>query len=265
MADNAYVYLAAFSIAFVGIAISQNLTVFFNATGRSRVPFYSNLIELPINVLLSWLLIHGHWGLPALGLAGAALGSGAAIVIRCGYLYFKISETNLWDGHSDETSQRPKLAIRRHFSQAFPIAANFITMLLSINVCMMLYARLGVHQFAALTLLFPWMRVAGNIVTAWAQATGISVGQILGREGWLYLDSFVSRAWRVVLLLGFLAAGFYAFMFYLFEFIYPDLEAQTLNYLWDLMPILLFLPLIRSSNTICGHVLRAFGEHEQRT
>ena len=47
---------------------------------------------------------------------------------------------------------------------------------------------------------------------------------------------------------------------FLFAVIYPDLEQETVTTLWYLMPILALIPFIRTSNTICGHVLRAGGD-----
>ena len=261
MAKQAYVYLAFFSLAVIGVAVAQNLTVYFNSVGRSRVPFFSNLIELPVNALLSWVLINGHLGLPAMGIAGAALGSGAAVLIRCVYLqYVMRSQRLLVPNTQDAKTLRQTLALKAHFWQALPIAANFITMVLSMNVCMMIYARLGVQQFAALTLLLPWMRVAGNAATGWAQATGISVGQILGRSGRDYLDEFVARAWRVALCIALVVACFYVSMYAFFDTLYPDLQEETRDYLWQFLPLLLVLPFIRTSNTVCGHVLRAGGD-----
>ena len=49
-------------------------------------------------------------------------------------------------------------------------------------------------------------------------------------------------------------------MFFLFEAIYPELKEETLNALWMFAPILAVTPFIRTSNTICGHVLRAGGD-----
>ena len=261
IADQALRYLSIFCFVFLGVALSQNLTAYFNASGNSRVPFYSNLIELPVNVMLSFLLIHGQAGLPAMGLAGAAVGTLVAVLVRSLFLV-----ACLYAGGQGEILrggwQRGRLLhqLRLHFAQAWPIAGSFISMTLSLSVCMLLYSRLGVNQFAALTLIFPWVRVGGQLVTSWAQATGILVGQLLGRGQLDVLDEFVGRAWRVSFCLGTLVAASFVLMCYSFQWIYPDLQAETLGYLWQLLPLLLLLPLLRTSNTMCGNLLRAGGD-----
>tara|TARA_B100001146_G_C15896000_1_gene312423 strand:+ start:218 stop:436 length:219 start_codon:yes stop_codon:yes gene_type:complete len=47
---------------------------------------------------------------------------------------------------------------------------------------MLLYARLDVNAFAAMTLIMPWVQVAGTVGKSWAQAAGIIVAQLLGSD-----------------------------------------------------------------------------------
>ena len=261
IAQQAFAYLSIFCLVFLGVALSQNLTVFFNASGNSRVPFYSNLIELPVNAVLSFLLIHGHGGLPSMGVAGAAVGTLIGVLVRSLFLliclYSSAQAAPLTQGWP---SGRRWQNVRSHFAQAWPIAGSFISMTLSLSVCMLFYSRLGVNQFAALTLIFPWVRAGGQLVTSWAQATGILVGQMLGRGQLAELDDFVGRTWRFSFCLGLLVACSFVAMCYSFAWVYPELQAETLGYLWGLLPVLLLLPLLRTSNTMCGNLLRAGGD-----
>lgn len=260
LAELAYSYLSIFSVVIFGISICQNITVYFNATGNSKLPFYANIFELPINVAASLLLIHGLWGFPELGLAGAAWGTAIAVLSRTLLLIgFLARQPN--SPLKKLQFQEVSLAhLRHHFSKALPIAATFVTMILSNSVCLMIYARLSVTEFAAITLLAPWIKVAGHLVMAWAQATGILVGQLLGRGTGENLDKFISHAWRAAFGLGLVVSACYLGMFFAFERIYPELQQETIDTLWQFMPILVVTPFIRSSNTICGHVLRAGGD-----
>ena len=259
MAALSYDYLNIFTLVIIGIAGCQNLSVFFNATGNSRYPFYANLVELPVNVLVSLVLIYGWWGFPEMGLTGAAMGSVVAVLCRLVFLItFKRRQTDTFA--QTKPINLTVTAVRSHLAQATPIAGTFVSMVLANSVCMMIYARLGINQFAALTLITPWVKVAGHITTAWAQATGILVGQLLGGKVWDWLDQFISQSWRIILLLGGMVAAIYLGMFYLFEALYPELQEETLSTLWQFMPILVAIPVLRASNTICGHVLRAGGD-----
>ena len=261
MAQQSKDYLIVFSGVIIGISISHNITVMFNGTGNSKLPFYSNLIELPINAGVSYVLIYGVWGFPEMGLTGAAWGSVVAVCLRTVFLISCLFVTKqtfiLIEGWLKGSFIQ---ALKHHFKQSIHIAITFISMSMSMHVCMMLYAKLDVNQFAALVLVLPWIRIAGNFVMAWAQATGILVGQILGKNSWELLDEFVKRSWRFSAYMSLVVAMAYFGMFFLFETLYPDLQQETLDALWSLMPLLLLIPFVRSSNTMCGHVLRAGGE-----
>jgi len=160
----------------------------------------------------------------------------------------------------DNVSSLNFLSIKNHLTIATPIAATFISMVLANSVSMMICAKLGVFQFAAITLINPWVKVIGQLSTAWATATGILVGQLLGSKVWDRLDEFVSGARRAALVLSIGLSILYLIAFFSFEIIYPNLENETLETLWYFMPILVIIPSIRASNTICGHVLRAGGD-----
>lgn len=56
----------------------------FNASGETKTTMKVSLLMNVINIILDWALIFGHLGLPAMGIAGAALASG--ISFTAGFL-----------------------------------------------------------------------------------------------------------------------------------------------------------------------------------
>ncbi|PWQ97066.1 MATE family efflux transporter [Leucothrix arctica] len=259
MIEMSYDYLKIFSVVVFGVSVSQNITVYFNATGRSRIPMYANFLELPINVAVSVVLIYGLLGFTEMGLEGAAVGSAVAVSSRALFLVVFYSKQQAKQIPFDA----PALTVtnvKDHARHATPIAGTFISSILAAGVCMMIYAKLSTNEFAALVLIAPWIKVAGHLSTAWGQSTGILAGQLLGNKDWPLLDGFVSRSWRAAFVVATVISIAYISMFFLFEALYPELEEETLNALWLFAPILGVTPFIRTSNTICGHVLRAGGD-----
>ncbi len=67
---------------------------FFVATTQTSMLKYNSLVMVGSNVVLDYLLIFGHWGLPALGIAGAAiastLASGLSMLFFLGYTFFRV-------------------------------------------------------------------------------------------------------------------------------------------------------------------------------
>lgn len=262
MAGLAKGYLAVFSIVILGEAVGQCLSSYFNGCGRTRLPLYSFCLSLPINVIASIILIHGLWGVPAFGVTGAAMGSAIAICVQVGFLAYQLARL---DGHlSRVRGWRQATLVKtvfRHISFSLPIAATFISATFAAHFCTLIYAKLSLNAFAAMTLIGPWIMVAGTIGMQWAQATGIIVAQLLGQKpSEDVLDRFLSSAWRGA----FVASAIVAFIYMLISlsatYLYADLSLETRTTLLGFLPILLILPFPKQSNAICGNTLRASGD-----
>lgn len=265
VAELAHDYLTVFLFALVGMTVSQQMTVTLYAIGQSRATFSSTLVEAPVNIFLSIALVHGLWGFPALGVVGAAVGSAVAACTRALFLYLVLRRSKLaFINQPGRALQQFGQRLKNYFAQALPIAGSLICIMLATNVCLLIYARLGVLGFAAMTLVVTWTRFGAQFVTPWALATGILVGQMLGsgRSGGKgeTIDVFISRSWRVLSVASVALAGLYAVAVLMLDHLYPALQAETISMIRQLLPLFLILPLIRTSNALCGHVLRAGGD-----
>ncbi|SFI33381.1 MATE family efflux transporter [Jannaschia pohangensis] len=262
IAEQAQAYLTIFALVVVAEAFGQSLDSYFNGCGRTKLTFSSYLISMPVNVGVSIVLIHGLLGAPELGVAGAAWGSAAGAILRALFLGVQLQRQNrFFRDVAGWARGRFGWALRRHFAFSWPIAATFLSMSVGTQVCVLIYARMDITDFAAITLIMPWVQVAGTFGMAWAQATGIIVAQLLGASlAEDALDSFLSRAWRVAFLAAGVVAAVYLTICLASPWLYPDLEAQTRTALMLFLPTLLLLPFPKGSNAICGQTLRASGD-----
>ncbi|WP_417721864.1 MATE family efflux transporter [Salipiger sp.] len=261
IADEARRYLLAFSLVVLAEAVAQSLSAHLNGCGETRRPFYSYLIAVPVNVAVSVVLIHGWFGLPAMGVAGAALGSAVSALVRAWYLVHHLRRSDaavLGVGRGDTP---PWQALRRHLAFTLPVAVTFVSATFSNSVCALLYAGLSVTDFAALTLISPWVQVAGTVGMCWAQAAGILVAQLLGRRSDPeVLDAFLRRAWKGAIVAAAAVACVHLGICLASDRIYDDLQPATRAALWSFLPVLLVLPFPKGSNAICGNTLRAGGD-----
>jgi Na+-driven multidrug efflux pump len=262
VAAQAWSYLSIFLFVIMAEAIGQNLASHFNGCGRAKIPLMGYCISVPINIVASVVLIHGFWGFPAFGVAGAAMGSALAIMMQAAYLSIQFFKTDRGlVGVQGWRNTTFGATLKRHFSLSWPIAVTFVSANFASRVCMLIYAQMNLSAFAAMTLIMPWIMVAGTIGMQWAQATGIIVAQLLGeKRDMLVLDKFLSSAWRT----SFVAAGFVA-AFYLVvcmasPVLYPTLSGETQDILMSFAILLLVLPFPKQSNAICGNTLRASGD-----
>ncbi len=255
-------YLSVFAIVILGEAVGQCLSSYFNGCGDTKRPLYSYLLSVPVNVATSVIFIHGFFGAPALGVMGAAVGSAIAVVVQVGFLAVCFARRT--GGYRSVAGWRNgtfAASVRRHLAFSWPIAATFVSATLATNVCGLLYAKLGVSDFAALTLIMPWVTMAGTVGMSWAQATGIIVAQLLGRKhSGNELDTFLSGAFRAAFVAAALVALVHLMIVLSAPWLYPELLPDTQITLQSFLPVLLLLPFPKGSNAICGNTLRASGE-----
>jgi MATE family multidrug resistance protein len=86
LADQGQTFLRAYMWCTAPWLLFQLLRNFVAALERPRVVLWLSLGGIALNALLSWSLMFGHFGLPALGLVGGGLGSTLTWIVICGAL-----------------------------------------------------------------------------------------------------------------------------------------------------------------------------------
>ena len=86
LASQGQTFLRAYIWCTAPWLLFQLLRNFLSALERPRVVLWLSLSGIGLNFVLSWSLIFGHFGLPALGLIGGGLGSTLTWLIMCGAL-----------------------------------------------------------------------------------------------------------------------------------------------------------------------------------
>lgn len=240
-------------------AYTQVCTAYFNGCGNTKIPLIGFLFELPINAVLSYLLIFGIGDYSGLGLAGAAWGSLFAVFLRAVFLNFALKN----DKNIDLTypQKRPFLIeLRPQFSEIFPIAANFLVLSIGATVYQLLFAQLDLFSFVAITLIFPWIRAGTQFPNSWAQASAISISQAIGKRDIDYLKDFISKCIQMGLLISGVIAGLFILLSQYIHLIYSDIDPATYSALMVIAPLYIILPVIRAYNTVSGNILRALGQ-----
>ena len=156
-------YLAVAKFIIIFNAITQVMIALFNALGRTKVPFKGYLIELPVNMAMSYVLIHGFAGFEGIGVQGAAAGSLIAITIRLLYLTLCIR----WDDSIVLSIKNLDASLKantlNHFKEIFPVAANVTMLQTGATIYMLLYSQLTLNAYVAMTIVMPWIK-AGALV-----------------------------------------------------------------------------------------------------
>ncbi|MBQ3849428.1 MAG: MATE family efflux transporter [Clostridia bacterium] len=76
-------YLAWMLASMLPFAISQVYASTLRETGETLIPMISGVIAIVVNLCLNYVFIFGKLGMPAMGVAGAAIGTITAKVVEC--------------------------------------------------------------------------------------------------------------------------------------------------------------------------------------
>ncbi len=79
----------------------------FNGIQKPRVPFIAALVALAVNGFGNWLLIFGHWGLPTMGMGGAALATVIGWCVRVAILIYAALDARLHERYHTRGTLRP--------------------------------------------------------------------------------------------------------------------------------------------------------------
>ncbi|MBT8067341.1 MAG: hypothetical protein KJO09_08870 [Gammaproteobacteria bacterium] len=261
---QAGIYLAITKYLLIAGAVSQTFTVFLNGQGDTKTPFKIYLLEVPFNTVVSYLLIFGvpSFSFAGLGVAGAALGSLAAVLFRLVLLLTHVRKLPVVEGFGFK-EQFASRQVRAQFHEILPITTNFVVLAVGITIYQLLFSQLEIYSYVAVTLIFPWLRIATQIIVAWAQANSISITQAVGQGNHTHLKPIVeSCIWLGLLMACGVSLALFGFS-QLVPVIYPKVEQQTLVAMASIAPLYILLPLVRTYNTIAGNSLRAMGKSVQ--
>jgi len=208
-----YLDLAAFSL--IPLIVFQALKQFSDGMSMTRYPMYATLIANIVNVILNYLLIFGKFGLPELGIVGAAYGTVISRFIMLAYLWWllankertKVLVTNI------KFFFLEKLMLQKLINLGAPSAMQMLFEVAIFTAAIWLSGLLGKNAQAA-------NQIALNLSTmTFMVAMGLSVASMIrvGNQKGLQKFKELRRIAFSIFLLGILLAIFFGTVFFLFH------------------------------------------------
>jgi MATE family multidrug resistance protein len=174
---------------------------YYAGLGNTRLPMVASIVAMVLNVLGNWLLIDGHLGFPALGIAGAAWASVASSAVG----FLGLLGVFLFEGRGPVL---PRLHVReflRTLRFGLPSGFNWFLEFLAygffVNVVV---AGLGTTSLAAVMAVMQLNSGAFMPAFAIASAGAIVVGQAIGASARddvpraVRLTFFLAASWQAV-------------------------------------------------------------------
>ena len=149
-----------FTIMMAGAVLSLFkvcLSSFFSGIGLTRVVMTCDVIGIVLNVPLTWALVFGHLGLPAMGIAGAAWGSiiSTAFAIAI-YLAYYLKREFREKFSTLESFIFDRGITRRYLRLGFPSGMEMFLNIAAFNLFLLMFQSYGIPEAASATIVFNW-------------------------------------------------------------------------------------------------------------
>ena len=175
----AYLRIAGFS--YFAVVISGVWSSVLRSTAQVKLPMYVALITTVENAVLNYLFIFGEFGIPAMGIRGAALATVAsswtgAILL----LVLSLRPGNIVYAPLRELLHFSKASIALFYRKALPVMANESMWGLGTFCFNAIYGALGYENYEALTILRTFESIAFAFFVGLCNASCVMVGKSVG-------------------------------------------------------------------------------------
>ena len=197
---------------------------FFSGIGRTKIVMMAAFTAMTVNVGLNYVLIYGKFGMPALGIRGAAYGtiigsiSALAVLVKAYYKKVNLQEFGVLKAWRYDSAIMKQL-----LKFGYPTGVEMFLNLLAFNCVVLIYHSKGLVTATAATIVFNWDMVAFLPLIGVEIAVTSLVGRYMGRRK----PNIAHRSVMSGLQFGMIYATIVAFFFVLFpehliRFFKPD-------------------------------------------
>ncbi len=174
-------YLRIVGISYVFTAISTSYTFALRSIGSTRLPMWASAISIVLNIVGNYVLIFGAFGLPAMGVAGAALATVIARLIETAMIVVVVYR----NGGPTAASVRDLSDWNRPFvggfmRKAVPVVLNEIIWSTGFTMYTVVFGRIGTDLLAAYTIAGTIGRLMMVVFVASGQASAVLIGNEIG-------------------------------------------------------------------------------------
>lgn len=253
-------FLKILAVSFLPMTVTLMVSSFFRSIEQSKYPMYASVIAIFANIFFNYLFIFGKWGMPQMGLEGAAFGTLLARILEAGLLIFWMVRIN----RRKALCLHPVLPKGAIFYKkisviVFPILLNEFSWSVGENIYAAIYGRLGTDALAAMTLTNPLQGMFIGMFSGMSAAALVMVGKRLGNNEQEEAYHIAKYLMKVGFVGSSVIAGLLALLipFYVRLFqIEPEVEKLTINIVYALALVLF----AKIANMILGGgILRSGG------
>ncbi len=150
-------YYSILMFCSVTTLIKVCLSTFFSGIGKTKIVMISDVLGILFNIPLSWCLIFGRVGFPALGIEGAAYGTVISTIFTIAiYLAFYLTKENRERFMVNTSLVFDRGITGRYIRLGFPSGLEMFLNVAAFNLFLLMFQSYGIPEAASATIVFNW-------------------------------------------------------------------------------------------------------------
>ncbi len=176
------VYFQVLCLGATPAIASSAIAGFFSGRGKAWPVMWVNVLATALNIILDYALIFGKWGLPELGMKGAAIATVLSTCFSFAIYLILFSRSGYESRYYTLRGwmfERPLFLRLMYFG--FPSGVQFFLGMAGFTAFILLVGRLGTMELAATNIAFNINNLAFMPMIGFGMAVSVLVGQYLGK------------------------------------------------------------------------------------
>ena len=208
-------YLETRSWSLIFMMVLTALRSFYTGIAYTRIISYSTFLMMSLNIVFNYMFTLGHWGAPALGVAGSGLASSlsetiaAVFAIAYSFWHKEFKDYGLFKFKSVSIHQMKQISLL-----SLPIVFQHLISMVAWFIFFVLIGRLGSHELAISNVLRSIYMVLMTPIWGFSQAANTMVSNLIGQNKADQVMTLIKRISLMSLVVGMLTV--------LIVLIYPD-------------------------------------------
>ena len=175
-------YLSLIRWTFLLFILSNVLMAALRSVGTVKISFYISVVSLFVNVGINYVLIFGRFGLPEMGIKGAAVGTLAARILELSIVVAYIWKFDKKLSLFSEDFLRTDAGLRRDYTKVcIPIMASQVLWGVSVPMQTAILGHLSADAIAANSVATTFYQYLKVIVVAQSSTSAVMIGTAIGK------------------------------------------------------------------------------------
>ncbi|HLL49190.1 MAG TPA: MATE family efflux transporter, partial [Thermomicrobiales bacterium] len=174
-------YLQVTAATSIALFLSFVCGAVLRGAGDSRTPLQAAVLANIVNIIVAYVLIFGHFGFPALGVAGSALGAASGRSLGAAYMLLMMARGRRAISLGGSWGWRPRVVTARQLLKlGVPAAMEQVLSAGAFMFLLSVVALIGTHALAAQQITFTALSLAFLPAFGFSIAATALVGQSIG-------------------------------------------------------------------------------------